>query len=63
MSVFIYIWKTQSNFTSNFFKPKYPQIDIGARMNWSTSEILTSFKKLAVVYYQVWKLWALLRGF
>ena len=53
MSVFIYIWKTQSNFTSNFFKPKYPQIDIGARMNWSTSEILTSFKKLAVVYYQV----------
>ena len=35
------------------FRPKYPQIDIDARMSWSMAEILKSFKKLAVVYYQV----------
>ena len=53
MNVFISD-KDTATFFVQFFRPKItPNLNINARMSWSISEILKPFKKLAVLYYQV----------
>ena len=62
--VSLYLIKTRLNFTSNVLDQNIPKSkNISARMSWSVLQILKPFNKLAVVYYQVWKLSASPRVF
>ena len=51
MSVFISDKDTAKLYVQFFFTKIIPNLNISARMSWSTSEILRPFKKLAVVCF------------
>ena len=58
MSVFTSDKGTVKLYRLTFLTKITPNLNISARMSWSIWDILKPFKKLVVVYYQVYKLWA-----
>ena len=53
MSVFLPDKDKAKLYVQFFWTKITPNLNISARMSWPSSEILKTFKKLAVVYYQV----------